>query len=359
MICTFYDYTQSQISSQEARSVVVIGNLDGLHLGHQSLIALAATLASQGGAALCALTFDPHPARYFASRAQEGRRAPPMLYSVEDKLSLLARLGVKRALCQRFDATFAALSPEDFVGAVLCDALRACAVVVGEDFAFGAQRSGRVEDLRRLCGERGVEVRVAPPLRAPTGEIYSSTWARALVAEGQVEGARQVLGRPYHLRGEVARGYQRGRSLGFPTANLALHSDLCPAAGVYAGWLDWGEGPAPCVVSVGENPTFNEPHRLAGQQRWSVEAHALLSRCGFERHQPLDLYGREVILWFEGRLRDMLRFEGVEALRAQIALDCEAALSRLGLAGEGVGVREGCAPPAWPSAPPSAPSIPT
>ncbi len=346
MTATFYDYARSPLASSGVGSVVVIGNLDGLHLGHQALISEAARRASALGAALCALTFDPHPARYFSSLspAGSGRPAPAALYSVEERLSLLGALGVERVLCQRFDAPFAALSPEEFVREVLSGALRARAVVVGADFAFGAGRAGRVEDLARLCGEEGVEVCVAPQRRAPTGEVYSSTWLRALVSEGRVALAREALGRPYHVRGAVARGHQRGRALGFPTANLALRGDLCPAPGVYAGWMAWGEGlngreggsgRAPCVVSVGENPTFSEPHLLAARQRWSVEAHALLDPAA----PAPDLYGREVVLWFGARLRDMRRFEGPEALRAQISLDCDEA-RRFAAAEGGL--------PAWP-----------
>lgn len=341
MTCIFHDHTLSPLSTQDAPSVVVIGNLDGVHRGHQALLAAAGALARARGAALSALTFDPHPARYFAAAAPPGaeaRPAPAALYSLEDRLSLLARLGVERVLCQRFDAPFAALSPERFVSDVLVGALRACAVVVGEDFAFGARRAGRVEDLARLCGALGVEARALAQLRAEGGEVHSSTRVRALLAEGRVEEVRASLGRPYHVRGEVARGHQRGRALGFPTANLALRGDLCPAPGVYAGWVAWGAAPAPCVVSVGENPTFRDPHLLAARQRWSVEAHALLPAGA----PPLDLYGRDVALWFEARLRDMRRFEGPEALRAQIALDCEAARALLAALDAGA--------PSWPRA---------
>jgi riboflavin kinase/FMN adenylyltransferase len=276
------------------------------------------------------LTFEPHPSRFF------GRDEPKVIYSLQDKLTLLEALGVRRALFQRFDAPFAGLSPRAFVEEVLIKALKARVVIVGYDFAFGARRAGRVGDLRALCAEAGVEVDVVEAQAQGEGErAYSSTWARALINEGALEALEGVLTRPYHVRGAVARGYQRGRALGFPTANLALESELCPPPSVYAGWLEWGEGPQPAVLSVGDNPTFSDPHLLAHQQPWSVEVHVIRP----PNAPPLDLYERPVVLWFAQRLREMRRFEGLEALKAQIERDRDEARALLAER----------PPPAWPS----------
>ena len=306
---------------QASPQVVVIGNFDGLHRGHQALLERAHEHASKRGLPRCVLTFDPHPSRLF------GRDEPKAIYLLQDKLSLIASLGVEATLCQRFDHEFAALSPRAFVEEVLIKALQAQVIVVGYDFAFGHKRSGRVDDLKELCAPFGVELDVISQQRDEGAQqTYSSTWVRALIREGQLKLAEEALTRPYHLRAQVAKGYQRGRALGFPTANLALESELCPPPGVYAGWLDWGEGPWPSVLSIGENPSFSEPHLLAHQQPWSVEVHVIDPHRG---PSELDLYGRPVLLWCVAPLREMRRFTELEALKAQISLDRDQALALL------------------------------
>jgi len=309
--------------------VVIIGNFDGLHRGHQALLERARALGEERGLPRCVLTFDPHPARFF------GRAEPKSIYSGSDKADLLSELGVESALFQRFDQPFADLSPRSFVEEVLVNALNAQVVIVGYDFAFGARRAGRATDLVELCATFGVEVQVIEQQRARgASQAYSSTWVRGLISEGQLAEAEEALTRPYHLRGVVARGYQRGRALGFPTANLALESELCPSPGVYSGWLDWGSGPWPSVFSVGENPTFQDPHLLAQRQAWSVEVHVINPEGG----QALDLYDQEVILWCHRLLREMRRFEDLEGLKAQIATDRASATEALA----------SLPPPSWP-----------
>lgn len=309
--------------------VVIIGNFDGLHRGHQALLARARTVSEPLGLPRCVLTFEPHPSRFF------GRSEPKAIYSAEDKRALLTDLGVESALFQRFDEPFASLSPKAFVEEVLAEGLQARSVIVGYDFAFGARRAGRSADLKALCAPLGIQVEVIEQQRVEGGaQAYSSTLVRALISAGELERAEEALTRPYHLRGTVARGYQRGRGLGFPTANLALESELCPPPGVYSGWLDWGMGPWPSVFSVGENPTFHEPHLLAHQQAWSVEVHVIDPEGG----DSLNLYGREVTLWCHRRLREMRRFEDLEGLKAQIAIDRSLAAASL----------KALSPPTWP-----------
>lgn len=299
--------------------VVVIGNFDGLHRGHQALLERAYEVSTRLQITRCILTFDPHPSRFF------GRDEPKSLYSSSDKLSLLKALGVEATLHQTFDHTFASLSPQAFVEEVLVGGLNAQAVIVGYDFAFGTKRSGKAQDLIELCAPFGIEVdMINPQCHQTIDHAYSSTWIRSLIKEGKLTLATEALTRPYHLRGIVVHGYQRGRTLGFPTANLALSSELCPAPGVYSGWLDWGIGPHPCVFSVGENPTFQEPHLLAQQQEWSIEVHVIS-----EASDQLELYEKHVILWCHRKIRDMKRFDDLESLKNQIALDRKQALETL------------------------------
>ena len=314
--------TDSQLASAPP-TVVGIGNFDGLHQGHMALIKAVKRAAETRGLCPSVLTFDPHPLRFF-----RGEQGPRLIYSTEDRVSLLERHGVERVHLQHFDRGFASLSPADFVERLLVGRLKARHVVVGHDFAFGARRAGNVETLRALGAKHGLHVEVIEAQRASAahrGEeapIFSSTWIRALLSEGEVSTAAQALGRVYHLRGTVRRGHQRGRELGFPTANLELASEICPHPGVYAGWLDWGEGPQASVISVGDNPTINQTHTLARQQRWSIEAHVLQDASA---SHWLELYDLPVVLWFSERLRAMEAFSGLEALKAQIMADSEAA----------------------------------
>ena len=349
----------AQTAPQDRRRAVVgIGNFDGLHRGHQALIkaVMHATHDVYNPQEVIAsvLTFDPHPLRFF-------RRAPnpKLIYSIEDRVSLLNHVGIEHVLLQHFDEAFAALSPEDFVEQVLIESLRAQYVVVGHDFAFGARRSGTVTDLVDLCARRGVRVEVIEAQLAPEhrGDDHktrplSSSWIRESLTDGHVKEAAQYLGRPYHLRGMVRRGHQRGRQLGFPTANLELSSEISPRPSVYAGWLSWGEGPKPAVISVGNNPTFQHDHKLIDQQPWSVEVHVLPHEVKLEAELLssndkthlniastqvsadassawLELYDLPVSLWFVDHIRDMISFQNIEDLKTQIKIDCDTARQRL------------------------------
>lgn len=357
-ISRHYQELTQRPSQERRRAVVGIGNFDGLHRGHQALIRAVERAVQEGGAPrdriASILTFDPHPLRFF-------RRAPnpQLIYSVTDRVSLLNHVGIEQVLLQRFDEAFARLTPEAFVTQVLIDALCAQHVVVGHDFAFGAKRAGKVDTLVELCARHQVRVEVieaqlAPEVagRAQNARPLSSSWIRELLTQGRVKEAARYLGRPYHVRGVVRRGHQRGRQLGFPTANLELLSEICPQPGVYAGWLSWGEGPKASVISVGNNPTFTHDHKLVARQPWSVEVHVLST----ERHQRserslsphplnvsspsesyssseskrwLELYDLPVSLWFTERLRDVISFQSLEDLKHQISADSYLAHQRL------------------------------
>jgi riboflavin kinase/FMN adenylyltransferase len=285
-------------------SSVTIGNFDGVHRGHRALLARTRAAASAQGLAVGVLTFRPHPVQVLAPDL-----APPLVCSHADKRALLASLGVDLLLEQRFDRGFAALAPEVFARRVLRDALAARHVVVGYDFTFGARRAGTTDTLITLGAELGFGVEVVTAQAVGDGLVASSTRARAFLMEGKVEGAALVLGRPHHVNGTIVRGHQRGRTLGFPTANVQHADGLLPRRGVYAGWLDWGEGARPAVANLGFNPTFGD-----GPGAQTVEAHVIDA-------PDLDLYGKPVRLFFHRRLRDERKFESVEALRARIEAD--------------------------------------
>lgn len=292
-------------------SVVTIGNFDGVHRGHQALVRRVLDYAVESGCAPAILTFDPHPVRVLAPDL-----APPLICEAADKTHLLDRLGVHTMLSQRFDRSFAAQSPDAFVRAVLVDALQARHVIVGYDFTFGARRAGTTAHLTALGAQLGFSVEIIEAQSVGDGLVASSSKVREFVMQGRMDGASLVLGRDYHVNGVVVRGAQRGRKLGFPTANLAVSNELLPQRGVYAGWLDWGNGPTPAVINLGFNPTFSD-----GDQA-TVEAHVI---GGHE----LALYDLSCRLFFSKRLRAEKKFDGVDALVAQIRRDTDAAAALL------------------------------
>ena len=290
-------------------SVVTIGAYDGVHLGHRAVIDEVRRLADDLDARSAVVTFDKHPA--FVVRPES---APPQLTDLDQKLELLADTGLDITAVVHFDESRATESPEDFVAEVLVGCLGARAVVVGEDFHFGHQRRGNVALLRQLGAEAGFEVLPVPLLARVDGidEPVSSTAIRRALAGGEVDVAARLLGRPYEARGIVVRGDQRGRLLGFPTANVEVPNQVClPADGVYAGWYERPDGIVhPCAINLGRRPTFYEhaDHSL-------LEAHLL----DFSD----DLYGERAEVRFAEFLRSERKFDGVDALVAQLKHDIE------------------------------------
>jgi riboflavin kinase/FMN adenylyltransferase len=287
-------------------SAVTIGAYDGVHLGHQRLLAELRAMGEARGLVTTVVTFDRHPATVVRPGS-----APLLLTDLPQKLELLGAAGVGRTLVVPFDEQRAAESAEDFVREVLVGRLRARLVVVGENFHFGHRRRGDVGLLEQMGGEYGFDV-VGLRLEADREqeETVSSTRIRALVASGDVVGARRLLGRPHTVRGRVARGDGRGGAkLGFPTANLQVPSGMAiPADGIYACRYERSDGSIlAAAVSIGRRPTFYE----AGDR--VLEAHIL----DFDG----DLYGEQARLWFVERLRDDRRFESSEALVAQMEAD--------------------------------------
>jgi riboflavin kinase/FMN adenylyltransferase len=294
---------------------VAVGNFDGVHRGHQALVAAAVTHSREGGGPAVVLTFDPHPARVLRPQA-----APAALTTLAQKEELVAALGIDRLVVVPFDARLAALSPEAFAREVLQQALAARHVVVGESFRFGKGRAGDPRRLESLGASLGFAVEVVPPV-LEGGRPISSSRVREALARGDVAEARTLLGREYFVDGEVVRGDGRGRTIGVPTANLAPEQQILPANGVYAALCRPGElGWHTAAVNVGERPTF-------GGGRVRLEAH-LLDFDG-------DLYGSRLRVAFHERLRGEQRFEGQDALVAQIRKDIDAARARLPRPGGG------------------------
>ncbi|MBF0453930.1 MAG: bifunctional riboflavin kinase/FAD synthetase [Magnetococcales bacterium] len=293
------------IPSQYRGAVVTIGNFDGVHRGHQTLFSRLHTLAeSQGGAPIMAITFEPHPQRLL-----NPQQAPVRITGVRGKARWMAEHGVDAMFILRFNQALAGLEPEDFVRQVLVDGLAVRQVLIGGNFRFGAKGAGRCQDLQRLGEQWGFAVECQTLFESQGGTI-SSTRIRQAVSQGSFDLAKQLLGRPFELEGRVIGGQRRGRGLGFPTANFALNGLLHPPSGVYVveGWIDgqW----LPAVANIGNNPTF-------GDEGMHLEVH-LLAPCG-------DIYRRVVRIRFLKRLREEVKFQNVEALKAQISRDVQQA----------------------------------
>lgn len=297
----------ADIPSGFGPTAVAIGKFDGVHAGHRAIFDRLKADAADTGARSVAVTFDRNPLALLRPGS-----APDSIVDLDRKLELLADLDLDATLVLTFDEAFAAITAEDFVRRFLIDALGVTTMLVGADFRFGQGGAGDTDLLRRMGQQQGFSVDVVPDVFVPgSPRRISSSWVRELLAAGAVEEAAQVLGRAVDVRGEVVHGHKRGRELGFPTANLAPVSDaIVPADGVYAGWLfDHDTGIRhPAAISVGTNPTFDDVHTRR------VEAHALDDAW-------LELYGHQVTITFVTRLRGMVAFEGIDALKREMTAD--------------------------------------
>jgi riboflavin kinase/FMN adenylyltransferase len=297
------------------RAVITIGAYDGVHLGHQAVIDQVRRRADEIGAKSAVVTFDRHPASVVRPES-----APPLLTTPDRKLELLEATGIDACVIVHFDAAQAAESPESFVQRVLVSCLRTRSIVVGEDFHFGRHRDGNVDLLRKLGAEGDFDVEPVELVARVDGvdEPVSSTAIRRALAGGDIGRANEMLGHLFQACGKVVTGDQRGRLLGFPTANVEVTNALClPADGVYAGWYERPNGEThPCAINLGRRPTFYEhaDHSL-------LEAHLL----DFDA----DLYGEMAKVCFAKFLRSERKFDGVDALIAQLAIDVEHAREAL------------------------------
>jgi riboflavin kinase / FMN adenylyltransferase len=297
-------------------TAVAIGVFDGVHLGHQHVLAEARRLAAERRARSAVVTFDRHPAAVVRPES-----APKLLTDLEQRLELLAALGMDLTYVVSFDEARSKESAEDFIETVLVHCLAAKAVVVGADFHFGHERRGNVELLREVGRGAGFEVDGIELLASKEEgvEAISSTTIRAALGAGDLASANRMLGRAHEVRGVVVEGDKRGRDLGYPTANVAVPSDIClPADGIYAGWHLRPDGTAhAAAINLGRRPTF-----YADAESSLLETH-LLDFDG-------DLYGEPARVRFVARLRDELRFYSVDDLVRQMATDVDETRAVLG-----------------------------
>ncbi|NDA80027.1 MAG: bifunctional riboflavin kinase/FAD synthetase [Actinobacteria bacterium] len=288
------------------KQVVAIGVFDGVHRGHQQILARARELANLHSLPVLALTFHPHPTAILAPDKQ-----PLLLSNIHSRIELLQKHGADDVEVITFSKDFAALSPSAFIEEILIEQLRASHVVVGEGFSFGSKASGSIQDIRHYLQADAV------PLLADENGVISSTRIRGHVARGEMEAAHALLGRAHFLQGEVIHGEKRGRKIGYPTANLEqLVGMAIPLDGIYAGYLYVEQQRLPAAISIGTNPTF--PPSYPGERPRQVEAYAL-------DRDDLDIYGQRASIEFISFLRPTIAFPGLEPLLAQMAEDCQRA----------------------------------
>ncbi len=295
-------------------AVITIGNFDGVHIGHQALFHEVIEKADAINGTSVAMTFNPHPVRVLK---QNGH--PPLITVNELKTELIEKTGIDVLICVPFTLDFASISATDFVRDLLVKRIGMKAIVVGKDYTFGKNREGNLEFLKRCAKEYGFEVIVANwiPISNNTQGRISSTKIRELVTDGKIAEAQQLLGRYYQIRGTIMTGRNRGgRLLGFPTANIKLHDELCPKTGVYAVTVECMESKYMGVANIGYSPTFED-------KIFTVEVHIL----DFNEN----IYDRNIRVNFVSRIRDELKFADINELSQQIKKDIDKARRILSL----------------------------
>lgn len=292
-----------QISASHQSCCLTLGNFDGVHRGHKQILMALRQLATELDAPAVAATFDPHPLSFLRPDA-----APPVLTSIQERTRLLAAAGVDGVCVLPVTPELLQMSAREFFTEILLGSFQARGIVEGPNFHFGRNREGNTELLRSFCEESGVRFVEVPAVDQGHGMISSSR-IRDLLVNGQLREATELLGHPLRLHGEVVAGAQRGRTLGFPTANLSGHSGLIPACGVYAGVCSVDGRTFPAAVNIGPNPTF-------GEQQFKIECHL----AGFSGN----LYGRRLATDLISEIRPIRTFTSVEELRHQITADVKA-----------------------------------
>lgn len=282
---------------------VTIGNFDGVHRGHTVLLDRLVKQAQALGGPAIVFTFDPHPAQLLYPDA-----IPPSLTWTERKAALLAELGADAVIAYPTDPAVLQLTPEEFFRQIIQERLQARAMVEGPNFFFGRNRSGSIDDLRRLCDGAAVALEIVQPLKID-GRYVSSSWIRELIQAGDVRQADALLTRPYRVHGLIVKGAGRGATIGFPTANLDPVGMVLPPLGVYAGRAMVAGNSFAAAVNIGPNPTF-------GEAQLKFEVHLI----GCDR----DLYGQLLELDFLDRLRDIRSFPDVDTLQQQLRRDVDA-----------------------------------
>lgn len=299
--------SSSALPPNVERTVLTVGSFDGVHRGHQDVLARVVARARERDTVGLLLTFDPHPLEIVNPAA-----APPLLTVGDEKLEVLAESAIDYVAVLPFTNELASWSAERFVDEILVDRYRVAHLLMGADHGFGRNREGNVDVLRHLGASRGFTVEVLPAVATNTGQPISSTRIRRAIAGGDLEQARAALGRPYSASGRVVHGEKRGRLLGFPTINVPLiHSrKLLPPSGVYAAIVQTSSGPCEAMLNLGPRPTF-------GDETVGIEANLF--------DWNTDLYGAYVRIDFRARIRDTRRFQGPEELVAQLKRDAQSA----------------------------------
>jgi riboflavin kinase / FMN adenylyltransferase len=295
-------FPDDQRPTRWKQPVLALGNFDGVHRGHQKILERLRRVAAERGATSVVMTFDPHP-----PRVVRPDKAPPLLMTKTQKLEAIGDLGVQGAAIVRFTHELSQWDPETFVRTALVDWLHVSEVWVGATFLFGHDRAGNFTLLRALGGALGFKTEKIDPVRYKDF-VVSSTRIRRLVSEARVDEAGALLGHQYYIDGTVVEGDRRGRTIGFPTANLQSENELVPPNGVYATTATVHGVVHPSVTNIGVRPTVDSSGRR------TIETHIF--------NLNLDLYGAPLRIGFVQRLRDERAFESVDALRTQIAADC-------------------------------------
>lgn len=297
----------NEIKQPFKNAVVTIGNFDGVHKGHQSLLARIIEKADLINGTSVAITFEPHPLKVL------GFKTPPLITRIDQKIELIEKSCIDVLLCLPFDNSFAEISAQDFVQDLLVNKIGMKAIIIGADYSFGKNRAGNIDMLKKEGIRLGYETIVSPWIN-DTGEAkerISSTRIRDIVMDGRVEQAIKYLGRHYQIRGKVIKGRKRGGSqLGFPTANIKLHDELCPKLGVYAVTVETVKGNYLGVANIGFSPTF-------GDQMFTIEVHIL----DFKE----DIYETRIRVNMVERLRDEKKFSSIQELSEQIKTDIQIA----------------------------------
>lgn len=300
----------SRVTSPFTNSVITLGNFDGLHLGHQELVRMVMKRAAEIHGQSMVVTFRPHPLKVLAPD-----KCPELISIYEEKIELFKKLGIDVLIKIPFNLHFAEMTPREFVKKILCDLLGAKEIFVGFNYRFGKGREGNIETLKEMGREFGFKVNEVEQISVD-GEIISSTKIRSFIKEGEVEHAARLLGRPYAITGIVIRGDSRGKSLGFPTANIASKHMIIPSNGVYAVKLYARDTCHDGIVNIGLRPTFDT-------KTLAIEVHV------FDFNE--DLYGEEVTVYFIKKLRTEKKFDSADALITQITKDITEAKAVLAL----------------------------
>jgi riboflavin kinase/FMN adenylyltransferase len=298
-------------AESRAPCALTIGNFDGVHRGHQALLARLREAADLRNLETAVMTFEPHPREYFAQRAGDLSRAPTRIASLRDKLQSLANAGVDRVIVEHFNPHFAALSPEEFVSRVLVEGLHVKWLIVGEDFCYGSRRAGNMATLMEAGRRHGFEVEALPTVNNGGSRISSSA-IRAALAAADFDHARQLLGHGYTVSGHVIHGQKLGRTLGFPTLNLRIAHRRPALSGIFVVQVHGlAPQPLPAVASLGVRPTVDDSGRVL------LETHLF----DYDQH----CYGKLIRVEFLAKLRDEQKYDGLAALTAAIRNDEEQA----------------------------------